>query len=147
MFAKRIFLLLPRHPLDLSMPCAFESSSHIVPDVSRTRSENYVLFLPSLACAGRLVLPNNYTLRLKTLSPFYHGWMSRTGLRQPPVSNTKKRNNATIVMVAGGGQWDTADRSPPLKMFIDHTCKRVTARDSDSLENKKSVLVCSNTSL
>lgn len=140
--------ILRRHTVVLSLPCAFKFLSHIILDVNRTVSEKTTLFLPSLACACGVIGSLKQLYIAFQNVPTFLSWFGVSDESETTACQQLKQNrtNTTTVRVARAGHCDTADRSRQLKLFIFHTCKRETARNSDGLERQQVSVVCSNSS-
>lgn len=51
--------------------------------------------------------------------------------------NVQIRNDKTIIGVVGGTQWDKANRSTPVRLFIGQTCPRAGTDDDEQLDSEK----------
>lgn len=131
--------VLRRYPLELSMPCTFESFTHIALDVTRTVDDKHTLYLPTLAAAcGALGSNKEVHVAFENLDSFL-SWLGVSDNMEAAACQQKiqRRKDGTLVRVLGGGQWDTVNRSKPLTLFIGQSCTKAAAQDYDRLQTEQ----------
>ena len=136
--------VIRRYPLAISMPCTFESFTHIALDITRTVDDKHTLYLPTLAAAcGALGSNKQVHVAFEKLDSFLL-WLGVSDDMEVVACQQKiqRRKEGTIVRVLGGGQWDKVNRSTPLTLFIGQTCAKAAAQDNERLQSEQVKVVC-----
>lgn len=86
--------VLRRHPLEISIPCAFQSFTHIPQHISRTVKHNNTRVLPNLATTfGGIGSKKKVHVVFENIESFLLWLTSQACYRWPPVDGTRKEEN------------------------------------------------------